>query len=155
MTSVTNVALEPVRVSLTAIRCVLGPALRWEHGPKFFQGPLLNAGDVGAGNAQTLGNLPLGHGLVTPQAIAHTDDTALPGLQGREEVIELAALNADVDVVNHRVVHSHGVHQSQGIAVLVRVNGLVDGDVLGGFLPGAEVHEDFICYPHIRESNLG
>ena len=106
---------------------------------------LAAAGDIAPGDAEGGGHLPLRQGNGAPQAVPQADDPGLPGGQaGVHQLPEPQGAVPVVDVVQHGVIHAHHVHQLQGVALLVGVDGVREGDLPLELLLAAEVHEDLI-----------
>lgn len=103
------------------------------------------AGHIAPGNPKRGGNLPLGQRHGSPQSIAQADNLRLPGGQTfLHQFMELQGVVPVMEVLQHGVVHPNDVHQLKGVAVLIGVNGVGEGDLpLKLFLP-SKVHEDFI-----------
>ena len=109
---------------------------------------LVPAGYIGPGNAEGGGYLPLGQRDRAAQAVPQANDLPLPG--GEDLLYQLPQAQGAVpvvDVVQHGVIHTHHVHQLQGIALFVCFNGVGQGDLALQLFLSAEVHEDLIRYP--------
>ncbi len=78
------------------------------------------AGHIAPADVALLGDLPLGLGALTGEAVAQADDQVLPG--GETAVHQgpdfLAGL-LDVQVLQHGVVHPDDVHQGEVVALAV------------------------------------
>ena len=131
---------------LTALRG--GPAGlggRLQGLPQLLQRPLLDAGYIGPGDAEGGGDLPLGQGDGAPQPVPQADDLGLPGGQALvHQAAEPEGRVPVVEVLQHGVVHPHHVHQLQGVALLVRLDGVGEGDLPLELFLAAEVHEDLV-----------
>ena len=106
---------------------------------------LAAAGYIAPGDTEGRGHLPLGQGNGTSQTVAQADDLRLPGSE--------ALLDQDpdpqgavpvVEIVQHGIVHPHHVHQLQGVALFVRVNGVRKRYLPLQFFLAAKIHEDLI-----------
>lgn len=126
--------------------------LHHEFSPEQPNGLFFNAGDIGAGNPQLLGHLPLGEGAHPAQAVAEGENLLFPAVQqGVDVPVELFRFELEVNDLQNVVVLGHDVQQRQGVAVLVGVNGVVDVHIPGRLLFAPEVHEYFICYAHATD----
>ena len=94
---------------------------------------------------QLVGHLPLGEGKAVAQAVPQLDHLALPGGKGGgQKTVQLLGTDFALQIVADIVLRGQHIHKRQGVAVLVGFNRLVDGNVLGAFLAGAEEHQNFI-----------
>ena len=57
-----------------------------------------------------------------------------------------------VEVLQHGVIHTYHIHQLEGIAFLVGVNGIREGYLSLQFLLTAEIHQDLIRYPLLTDT---
>lgn len=79
------------------------------------------------------------------EAVAQADDGALPRKRNLLYVVlELFRFALAIDALQNIVFRRHDVHQHEGVAVLVRVDRLVDGDILRAFLGEPEIHQDLV-----------
>ena len=86
---------------------------------------LATAGYIGAGNAEGRGHLPLCQRQGAAQTIPQADDLSLPGREaGFDQRAEPQSAVPVVQVLQHRVIHSHHVQQLQSVAVPVAVDGV-------------------------------
>ena len=100
---------------------------------------------IGPGNPEGGGDFPLGQGDGAAQPVPQADDLRLPGGQTfPDELMEPERAVPVVDIVQHGVVHAHHVHQLEGVALLVCLNGVRQGDLPLELFLAAEVHENFI-----------
>ena len=100
---------------------------------------------IGPGDAEGGGDLPLGQGDGTPQPVPQADDLGLPGGQALvDQAAEPERRVPVMEILQHSVVHPHHVHQLQGVALLVRVDGVGQGDLTLELFLAAEVHQDLI-----------
>ena len=100
---------------------------------------------IGPGDAEGGGDFPLGQGDGAPQPVPQADDLGLPGGQALvHQAAEPEGRVPVVEVLQHGVIHPHHVHQLQGVPLLVRVDGVREGDLPLKLLLAAEVHEDLI-----------
>ena len=113
--------------------------------PQLLQRPLLDAGYIGPGDAEGGGNLPLGQGNGSSQTVPQADDLGLPGGQALvDQAAELERCVPVVEILQHGVIHPYHVHQLQGVALLVRVDGVRQGDLTLELFLAAEVHQDLV-----------
>ena len=116
-----------------------------ELPPQLFQGPLFDAGDVAAGDAEGSGDFPLGQGDCPAQPVPQPNDLRFPGGQTvPHQLPEAEGAVPVVDVVQHGVIHPYHVQQFQGVSLFVRVDGVGEGDLSLCFFLAAEVHEDLV-----------
>ena len=100
---------------------------------------------IAAGDAEGGGDLPLRQGDGAPQAVPQADDLGLPVRQALiHQPSEPQGAVPVVEVLQHGVVHAHHVHQLQGVALLVRLDGVGEGDLPLELFLAAEVHEDLV-----------
>ena len=100
---------------------------------------------IGPGDAEGGGDFPLGQGDGAPQPVPQADDLGLPGGQALvHQAAEPEGRVPVVKVLQHGVVHPHHVHQLQGVALLVRLDGVGEGDLPLELFLAAEVHEDLV-----------
>lgn len=100
---------------------------------------------IGAGDAALGRDLPLGQGRAGIQAIPEGDDHGLPLVQASLDApAHLGAGVTGIQLLQHIVVHADGVHQRQGVAVPIPVNGIRQGDLPLQLPLGAEVHQDLV-----------
>ncbi len=91
---------------------------------------LAAAGYIAPGDAEGGGDLPLGQRHGAPQAVAETDDLGFScGQALLHQSVEPEGVVPVVEVLQHGVVHAHDVHQLEGAAVLVGVDGVGEGDL--------------------------
>lgn len=103
------------------------------------------AGHIASGDAEGGGDFPLGQGHGAPQAVAQADNLRLPGGEPLpDKPVEPQGVVPVVKVLQHGVVHAHHVHELEGVAVLVGVDGVGEGDFPLELFLAAEVHEDFV-----------
>jgi hypothetical protein len=96
---------------------------RFSLGKKSFTVAAL--GYIAAADAEGGGDLPLSQGHCAAQSVAQADDLRLPGCQVLpDQTPQLQGAVPVVDVVQHGVVYTHDVHQLQGVALLVGLDGL-------------------------------
>ena len=106
---------------------------------------LAAAGYIGPGDAEGGGDLPLGQGNGPPQTVPQADDLGLPGGQALvDQAAELERCVPVVEILQHGVIHPYHVHQLQGVALLVRVDGIRQGDLTLELFLAAEVHQDLV-----------
>ena len=106
---------------------------------------LAAAGYIAAGDAEGDGDLPLGQGDRAAQPIPQADDLGLPGGQTfPHQAADPQGAVPVVDVVQHGVIHPHHVHQLQGVALFVGVDGVGEGHLALELLLAAEIHQDLI-----------
>ena len=126
----------------------------WPPISLFFTSFTLAAlGYIGPGDAETGGDLPLGQGHRAAQAVPQADDLRLPG--GKAFPYQLPQTQSAVPVVEifqHGVVHPYHVHQLQGVALFVCINGVGQGDLPLQFLLTAKIHQDLIRYPLLTDT---
>ena len=100
---------------------------------------------IGAGDAALGRDLPLGQGRAGIQAVPEGDDHGLPLVQASLDApAHLGAGVTGIQLLQHIVVHADGVHQRQGVAVPIPVNGIRQGDFSLELFLAAEVHENFV-----------
>ena len=100
---------------------------------------------IGPGDAEGRGDLPLGQGDGAAQPVPQADDLRLPGGQPvPHQLVQPQGAVPVVDVVQHGVVHAHHVHQLEGVALLVRLDGVGQGHLALELLLAAEVHQHLI-----------
>ena len=100
---------------------------------------------IGPGDAEGRGDLPLGQGDGAAQPVPQADDLRLPGGQPvPHQLVQLQGAVPVVDVVQHGVVHAHHVHQLEGVALFVRLDGVGQGHLALELLLAAEVHQHLI-----------
>ena len=100
---------------------------------------------IGPGDAEGRGDLPLGQGDGAAQPVPQADDLRLPGGQPvPHQLVQPQGAVPVVDVVQHGVVHAHHVHQLEGVALLVRLDGVRQGALPLELFLAAEVLENFI-----------
>lgn len=91
------------------------------------------------------GNLPLGERWLAIQAVPQGDDPGLPfGETLSHTPADLGAGVPGVQILQHVVFHADDIHQGEGAAVPVAVQGVREGDLSLELPLGAEVHQDFI-----------
>ena len=101
----------------------------------FFQCGFFDTGNVGAGNAEEIRGLPLRDGLFAVQSVAEHDDLPLSRLQHTvNDFHDAAALKLAVEILRNGVIHADDIAVGQRSAVLVGVDGLADGDLVGKLL---------------------
>ncbi len=100
------------------------------------QSPLLNAGNIAARDAKALGHHPLRLRAASLQAIAQADDRSFPrGEHGAHQSVKPFAFHPCVNFLDNGVIHRHSVQNCEGVSVLVRVDGFIEREILGGLLP--------------------
>ena len=103
------------------------------------------AGYIGPADAAAGGHLPLGAGREAVQAVALGDDVPLSPVQALPHApAHLGAGLPGVQLLQHVVIHADHVHERQGVAVAVGIQGVGQGHLGGQLPPGAEVHEDLV-----------
>lgn len=106
---------------------------------------LAAAGYIGPGNPEGGGNFPLGQGDGAAQPVPQANDLRLPGGQTLpDDLVEPERAVPVVDIVQHGVIHAHHIHQLEGIALLVCLNGIRQRDFSLELFLAAEVHENFV-----------
>ena len=113
------------RAAISAPVLFLRIAVLPQGSLQLFQGAFFNARYIAAADAIGSSHLALGLGRVAVQAVAAADDIRLPGCQSlrnqpSDELLVLPALQ----VLLHGVVGPHHVLQVQGVARLIRLDGL-------------------------------
>ena len=112
---------------------------------QLLQGPLLNAGNIAARDAKALGHHPLRLRAASLQAIAQADDRSFPrGEHGAHQAVKPFAFHPCVNFLDNGVIHRHSVQNCEGVSVLVRVDGFIERNILGGLFSAAEEHEDLV-----------
>lgn len=102
---------------------------------------LTAAGYIGAGDSKGRGDLPLGQGHRSAQAIPQTDDLGLPGGELLlNQPMELHGAVAVMDIVKHRVIYAYNIHQLQGVSLLVGLNGIRQGYLALQLFLTAKIH---------------
>ena len=120
---------------------------------QLFQRPLFDAGYIGPGNPEGGGNFPLGQGDGAAQPVPQANDLRLPGGQTLpDDLVEPERAVPVVDIVQHGVIHAHHIHQLEGIALLVCLNGIRQRDFSLELFLAAEVHENFVRYPLLTDT---
>lgn len=106
---------------------------------------LAAAGHIGPGNPEGGGNFPLGQGDGAAQPVPQANDLRLPGGQTLpDDLVEPERAVPVVDIVQHGVIHAHHIHQLEGIALLICLNGIRQRDFSLELFLAAEVHENFV-----------
>ena len=86
-------------------------------------------------------------GRTAVKTIPHGEDFHFPHGKAFPDIpAELFRFDAAVQLIAYAVFSGHDVHERQDISVLIRVDGLVHGDILCVLLRGAEKHENFVFY---------
>ncbi len=99
------------------------------------------AGYIAPGYPEGRGNFPLGQGHGASQTVTEADDLGLPGGKALlDQLMEPQGVVPVVEVVQHGVVHADNVYELEGVAVLVRVDGVGKGDLALELLLAPEVH---------------
>lgn len=137
----------------TAVRVASpsGPSRPLETSPSALA--IAAARYIGAGDAALGRDLPLGQGRAGIQAVPEGDDHGLPLVQASLDApAHLGAGVTGIQLLQHIVVHADGVHQRQGVAVPIPVNGIRQGDLPLQLPLGAEVHQDLVRYPLLTDT---
>ena len=93
---------------------------------------LLNAGYIAPGDPQPVCHLLLGMGTLSAQPIPQAEQFPFPLVQALgNHLPQLFRPDGQVDLIEDIVLIRHDVHDGQGIAVLVGINGIVEVDILG------------------------
>lgn len=103
---------------------------------------------VAAADAGDICHLPLALGTLAVQAIAQLNH--LPLLFGQAPVHGLAQAQHHLpggNLLQQVAVLTDHVHQLQRRPVGAGFDVIRQGNILGAFALGAEVHQDFVCYP--------
>ena len=138
---------------LSAVPAASGRRRALQALPQLFQRPLFDARYIGPGDAEGRGDLPLGQGDGAAQPVPQADDLRLPGGQPvPHQLVQPQGAVPVVDVVQHGVVHAHHVHQLEGVALLVRLDGVGQGHLALELLLAAEVHQHLIRYPLLTDT---
>ena len=109
-----------------------------QGGPQLLQGPFFDAGYIAPGDPKRGGDLPLGQRHSAAQAVAQTDDLCLPAGQTLpQQGVEPQGVVTVVEIFQHGVIYAYHVDQLQGVALLVVLDGVRQGDLpLEFFLDG-------------------
>ena len=111
---------------------------------------LAAAGYIGPGDAALGGDFPLGQGRAGVESVAQGDDHGLPLVQALGHApAHLGAGVPGIQLLQHIIVHADGIQKGQGVPIPVPVDGVGQGHLSLELPLGAEVHQDFICYPHL------
>lgn len=112
---------------------------------------LMAARYIAAADAERKRDLALRARRRSGKSVAKRDDLRLPL---RQTLFDKSAdQNAVVPILNvgvHRVVHAYDVHEVERIAVLIRVDGLVERHLALQFLACAEIHQDLVFHTPCR-----
>ena len=127
--------------------CDNKPVSRKDDGGDLWE-EITTLGDIAAADAVCGGHLALGLGRVAVQAVAAADHVGLPVRQALPyQPPDQPLILPTLQVLLHGVVGPHHVLQIQGVAGLIRLDGLRQRHLPLQLPLGAEVHEDFIRYP--------
>ena len=109
---------------------------------------LVTALYIGSADALLPGDLALGEGCAAIEAIAQNEDLALPFVEvGEEVLIKAPAAVAGLHRLEAGILAADGVHEGEGGAVAVTVDGVGQRDLALVLADRAEIHEDLVCYP--------
>ena len=108
---------------------------------------LVPAGYIGPADAAGGGDLTLGAGNLPVQTVAEGDDLRLPlGQTAVHAAADLGAGVLGIQILQHVVVHADDVHQGEGVAVPVGVDGVGQGHIPLVFPLASEVHENLVLH---------
>ena len=103
---------------------------------------------IGPGDPELFRDLPLRVFLCPKQSISHADH----GLLHLREILlvrlveDLHVLLDDHSLKDFPVPRLKDIQEAHGLPILIRSDGIIDGNFSGELLSGPEHHKDFICY---------
>ena len=110
---------------------------------------------IASGDSQKVGNLLLCHWVISVHSVSQDNHGFIPFVfHFIYKLPYKLPSRLFVYVINNGVVGAYNVCNRQRISLTVRFNGVIHRNILRRLFHGTEVHQDFICYPHIAALNL-